>query len=191
MLFLLTTILSDTFVPTFFIYHLTSTTDHSSYSNLDRINNNNINNNTIIIFIYLVFRSVLLRDQLMATQTATNGTGEVRLREKKVSTSAKQNGTARSGDIMSLSASTTESTPLETSTDETSTPATPRASTFEQAFFFGLSIDDAINSTENILELFYNACKYNHVDLVKRCVDEKRANINEPFNNDYPLCIAW
>ncbi|CAF0856739.1 unnamed protein product [Adineta ricciae] len=126
----------------------------------------------------------------MATQTAANGTGEVRLREKKVPTSSKQNGTARSSDIMSLSASTTESTPLETSTDETSTSAAPRASTFEQAFFFGLSIDDAINSTENILELFYNACKYNHVDLVKRCVDEKRANINEPFNNDYPLCIA-
>ncbi|UJR25820.1 hypothetical protein I4U23_007170 [Adineta vaga] len=131
----------------------------------------------------------------MATQTTTattsNGTAEVRLREKKVtSSSSKQNSNVRNGDIMSLSTSTIESTPLETSTDETTTSSQPRVSTFEQAFFFGLTIDDAINSTENILELFYNACKYNHIDLVKRCIDEKRVNINEPFNNDYPLCIA-
>jgi len=60
----------------------------------------------------------------------------------------------------------------------------------EQAFFFGLSVDDAINTSENLLELFYNACKYNHLEIVKRCVEEKHLNVNETFNTDYPLCIA-
>jgi hypothetical protein len=63
-------------------------------------------------------------------------------------------------------------------------------SNLEQAFFFGLTIDDALNSTENLQELFYNACKYNHLELVKRCVEEKQIDVNQPFNSDYPLCIA-
>ena len=73
--------------------------------------------------------------------------------------------------------------------------ATPSASVqqdtaIEQAFFFGLTIDDALNSSDNLPELFYNACKYNHLELVKRCVDEKHIDVNESVNNDYPLCIA-
>ncbi|CAF0964571.1 unnamed protein product [Adineta steineri] len=129
----------------------------------------------------------------MATQatiaaTTNNGASEVRLREKKVT--SKQNGNNRGGDILSLSTPSTASATIEASNDEAVISSKVRQSTFEQAFFFGLTVDDALNSTENILELFYNACKYNHIDLVKRCVEEKRANINEPFNNDYPLCIA-
>lgn len=69
-------------------------------------------------------------------------------------------------------------------------PKKPQDPTLEQAFFFGLSIDDALNSSDNLSELFYNACKYNHLELVKRCVEEKQMKINEPFANDYPLCIA-
>ncbi len=123
------------------------------------------------------------------TTTANSDGGEVRLREKKV-TPSKQNGNVRSDDMLSLSTPDTASTITETSNGETTTSPQPRASTFEQAFFFGLTIDDALNSTENLLELFYNACKYNHIELVKRCIEEKRANVNEPFNNDYCLCIA-
>jgi len=131
----------------------------------------------------------------MATQTTTTTTSsngsEVRLREKKV-TLSKQHGNARGDDTKSLLTSTAVSTAEETSSGELTSTTTPnpQISTFEQAFFFGLNIDDAINSTENVLELFYNACKYNHIDLVKRCIEEKRVKINEPFNNDYPLCIA-
>lgn len=110
------------------------------------------------------------------------------MREKKLTSpsSARQNGHARGGEVMSLSAA------FETGADDGLGPMTSkvRASTFEPAFFFGLSVDDALQSTENIVELFYNACKYNHIDLVKRCIDEQRVNVNEPFNNDYPLCIA-
>jgi hypothetical protein len=127
----------------------------------------------------------------METQTTpTNNNGsEVRMREKKI-TPAKQNGNSRSDDIKSLSTPTTASIDEETSNGEITTSPKPQASTFEQAFFFGLTVDDALNSTENLLELFYNACKYNHFELVKRCIDEKRVDINAPFNNDYPLCIA-
>ena len=64
------------------------------------------------------------------------------------------------------------------------------ASKLEQNFFFGLTIDDALQSSENLHDLFYNACKYNHLELVKRCVEEKHVNVNEPFNNDYALCVA-
>jgi hypothetical protein len=105
----------------------------------------------------------------MATQTTTtttNNTGDVRMREKKV-TSSKQNGNVRGDDIKSLSTPATASTTDEMSTGETTTSTKTQASTFEQAFFFGLTIDDAINSTENLLELFYNACKYNHLELIK------------------------
>ncbi len=131
----------------------------------------------------------------MATQTTattTSNGGDVRLREKKVIPS-KQNGSNRIDDIKSLSRPTADSAAEEASSGETTTTTTtPKSqpSTFEQAFFFGLTIDDAINSTENLSELFYNACKYNHIDLVKRIIDEKSVNVNEPYNNDYPLCIA-
>lgn len=66
----------------------------------------------------------------------------------------------------------------------------PTENNLEQAFFFGLTIDDALNSTANLQELFYNACKYNHIELVKRCVEEKNLDVNGLFANDYPLCIA-
>jgi hypothetical protein len=126
----------------------------------------------------------------MATQTTTttNSGSDVRLREKKVAPS-KQNGNGRCDDTKSLPIPTTDSAAEETSNGEKTT-SKPQASTFEQAFFFGLSIDDALNSTQNLSELLYNACKYNHIDLVKRIIDEKPVNVNEPFNNDYPLCIA-
>lgn len=62
--------------------------------------------------------------------------------------------------------------------------------TLEQNFFFGLTIDDALKTSENLRELFYNACKYNHLELVKRCVEEKHLDVNEPFNSDFALCIA-
>lgn len=65
----------------------------------------------------------------------------------------------------------------------------PKA-TFEQLFLCGLTIEEALKSNENLLELTYNACKYNHLEVVKRCIEEKKVNINEPFNNDYSLCIA-
>ena len=61
----------------------------------------------------------------------------------------------------------------------------------EQNFFFGLTIDDALQTSENLHELFYNACKYNHLELVRRCVEEKHLDVNESFNNDFGLCIAW
>jgi hypothetical protein len=123
----------------------------------------------------------------MTTETTNKGS-DVRLREKKVVPS-KQNGNVRDDETKSLSIPTADSTAEEMSNGETTT-SKPQASTFEQAFFFGLTIDDALNSTDNLPELLYNACKYNHLDLVKRIIDEKPVNINEPFNNDYPLCIA-
>jgi hypothetical protein len=127
----------------------------------------------------------------MATETTTtiNNGSEVRLREKKV-TPSKQNGNVQGDDINSLSTPTAVSAAEETSNGETITKPNAHASTFEQAFFFGLTVDDALNTTDNVLELFYNACKYNHLELVKRCIEEKRVDVNEPFNNDYPLCIA-
>lgn len=117
----------------------------------------------------------------MAT-TTSNGS-EVRLREKKVPPS-KQNGNGRIDENKPLSTPTVNPTAEQTSNGETKT------STFEHGFFFGLSLDDALKSTENLLELFYNACKYNHFDLVKRLIEEKSINVNEPYNNDYSLCIA-
>lgn len=118
----------------------------------------------------------------MATTTTSNGS-EVRLREKKVPPS-KPNGNGRIDETKPLSTPTANPTAEQTSNGETKT------STFEQAFFFGLSLDDALKSAENLSELFYNACKYNHFDLVKRLIEEKSVNVNEPFNNDYSLCIA-
>ncbi|CAF0801785.1 unnamed protein product [Rotaria sp. Silwood1] len=127
----------------------------------------------------------------METQTTTtvNNDGDVRLREKK-GTASKQNGNGLHDDMKSLSTPKTASTADDIGHDEATTSPRPQASTFEQAFFLGLTIDDALNSTENLLELFYNSCKYNQLELVKRCVEEKHVNINEPFNNDYSLCIA-
>jgi hypothetical protein len=123
------------------------------------------------------------------TTTTTNNGSEVRMREKKT-IPAKQNGNVRGDDMKSLSSPTTALANQETSNGETTTSPKPQASTFEQAFFFGLTVDDALKSTENLSELFYNACKYNHLEMIQRCIEEKRVNINEPFNNDYSLCIA-
>ena len=122
----------------------------------------------------------------MATQVTavdSNGGGDVRMREKKV-VSSKANG--ENGDDKTPSLSTTAViSPGETPS------STAESVLFEQAFFFGLTVDDALESSENLAELFYNACKYNHLELVNRCLEEKKVNINEPYNNDYPLCIAW
>ena len=115
--------------------------------------------------------------------TTSNGT-DVRLREKKAAPT-KQNGTSELDGLKSLSAASTPATE-----DVTSAETTSQATAFEQAFFFGLTMDEALHSSENLVELLYNACKYNHLELVKRCVEEKKVNINEPFNSDYPLCIA-
>ncbi|CAF3568299.1 unnamed protein product [Adineta steineri] len=114
--------------------------------------------------------------------TTTNNGGEVQnLREKN----------NIKGDGMNQSSTPPTATPAvdEAAVDET-TKTKSQEPSLEQAFFFGLSIDDAVNSAENLMELFYNACKYNHLELVRRCVEEKNINVNEPFNNDYPLCIA-
>lgn len=127
----------------------------------------------------------------MATQATTtvNGDSEVRMREKKV-TNLRQNGNHRHDNISPLSTSNNNSLLDDISRNETQSLPSARASTYEPAFFFGLSTEDALNSTENVLELFYNACKYNHLELVQRCVEEKHVNVNEPFHNDYALCIA-
>lgn len=128
----------------------------------------------------------------MTTQITTvpvSNDGEVRMREKKGAAS-KQNGSIRNGDTNLSSTSAVVSPTDETSSDATTTSPRSQASTFEQAFFFGLTIDEALNSNENLSELFYNACKYNHLELIKRCIEENRVNVNEPFNNDYALCIA-
>ncbi len=111
--------------------------------------------------------------------------------EKKKVTPAKHNGNVQDEEMKSLSTPTAVTAAEEMSNGETTT-TTPKAqpSTFEQAFFFGLTIDDALKSTENLVELFYNACKYNHLELSKRMLEEKSVNVNEPFHNDYPLCIA-
>ena len=115
--------------------------------------------------------------------TTTNNGSDVHLKETKAA-STKQNGNAGSDDMNGSTTTTSDSA------ETTTTTPKPQESGIENAFFFGLSIDDAVNSTENLMELFYNACKYNHLELVKRCVEEKHINVNEPFNNDYPLCIA-
>jgi len=122
--------------------------------------------------------------------TTTNNGSDVHLKEKKT-TPSKQNGNIRRDDMNEPSTPTTTTTTTTTTTSATEEATTkPQESSSEHAFFFGLTIDDAVNSTENLTELFYNACKYNHVELVKRCVEEKHINVNERFNNDYPLCIA-
>ncbi|CAF2637661.1 unnamed protein product [Rotaria sp. Silwood2] len=102
------------------------------------------------------------------------------------------NNTTLNSNNMNQSSTSTNSVTQEATSNEstTATNSKPQESSFEQAFFFGLTIDDAVNSTENLMELFYNACKFNHLELVKRCVEEKHVNVNELFNNDYPLCIA-
>jgi len=124
--------------------------------------------------------------------TTTNNGSDVHLKEKKT-TASKQNGNIRSDNMNETSTptTTTNSTVEEATSSETATTTKkPEESSIEHAFFFGLTIDDAVNSTDNFMELFYNACKYNHLELVKRCVEEKHVNVNEAFNNDYPLCIA-
>jgi hypothetical protein len=120
--------------------------------------------------------------------TTTNNGSDVHLKEKKTTSLSKQNGNIRSDDMKETSIPTITSTTEKATSSETTTK--PQEASLEHAFFFGLSIDDAVNSTENLMELFYNACKYNHLELVKRCVEERHINVNEPFNNDYPLCIA-
>jgi hypothetical protein len=124
--------------------------------------------------------------------TTTNNGSDVHLEEEKT-VSTKQNGNTRSEDMNESSTSTDIPSTADKTTGDVSGEAIttkPQEAGIEHAFFFGLSIDDAVNSTENLMELFYNACKYNHLELVKRCIEEKHINVNEPFNNDYPLCIA-
>jgi hypothetical protein len=121
--------------------------------------------------------------------TSTSNGSDVHLEEKKI-TSSKQDGNTESDDMNELSTPTTTSVAEETTTSGEATTTKPQESSSEHAFFFGLTIDDAVNSTENLMELFYNACKYNHLELVKRCIEEKHIDVNKPFNNDYPLCIA-
>jgi hypothetical protein len=77
------------------------------------------------------------------TTTTTNNGSEVRMREKKT-IPAKQNGIVRGDDMKSLSPPTTALANQETSNGETTTSPKPQASTFEQAFFFGLTVDDAL-----------------------------------------------
>jgi hypothetical protein len=121
--------------------------------------------------------------------TTNNGSDIKHLKEKKA-TSSKQNGNIR-GDAMSQASSSAATPTVEEASTEATTQAKSQEPSLEQEFFFGLTIDDALKSTGNLMELFYNACKYNHLELVKRCIEEKNIDINEPINNDYPLCIAW
>ncbi|UJR23088.1 hypothetical protein I4U23_026111 [Adineta vaga] len=124
--------------------------------------------------------------------TTNNGSDIQNLKDKKV-TSSKANTYTKSNDMNSTS-SVPSVSPAEEATTTTTTTTTNETKSpepsLEQEFFFGLTIDDAVNSTENLMELFYNACKYNHLELVKRCIDEKHIDVNELVNNDYPLCIA-
>jgi hypothetical protein len=120
--------------------------------------------------------------------TTTNNGSDVQLNEK-TTTPSKQNGNMRSDD-MNVSSTPTATTSATEEVTRSETTTNPQDSSFEHAFFFGSTIDDAVNSTENLLELFYNACKYNHLELVKRCIEEKHIDVNKSFNNDYPLCIA-
>ncbi|CAF3473801.1 unnamed protein product [Rotaria sp. Silwood1] len=121
--------------------------------------------------------------------TTPNSSDDAQLKDKNT-TPTTVNSNSRGENMNQSSTSTNSVTQEATSNEATTTNLKSQESSFEQAFFFGLSIDDAVNSTENLMELFYNACKFNHLDLVKRCVEEKHVNVNELFNNDYPLCIA-
>ncbi|CAF0772429.1 unnamed protein product [Didymodactylos carnosus] len=116
---------------------------------------------------------------------------KVRMREKKVPST--MTSTINAKDTNSSFSNTTSNGNMSSSipiTTNSTSSTQSTTGTLENAFFLGLTIDDALNSTENLNELFYNACKYNHIDLVKRCVEDKHVNVNEPYNNDYPLCIA-
>ena len=106
-----------------------------------------------------------------------NNTTNIDAQENQVTSNAKDDA-SRDNDVKQSSAMSNSSASNNPETN------------IEQAFFFGLTIDDALNSSENLAELFYNACKYNHLELVKRCVEEKHINVNELYANDYPLCIA-
>ncbi|CAF0761047.1 unnamed protein product [Didymodactylos carnosus] len=114
----------------------------------------------------------------------------VRLREKKLLPTTTTATTTNMTDINSSPSTVQNGNMTSTTTMNSSSSTQSTTATFENAFFFGLTIDDALNSSENLIELFYNACKYNHFDLVKKCVEDKNVNVNEPYNNDYPLCIA-
>lgn len=116
-----------------------------------------------------------------------NNDGETPLKENKTTTSTSASDIKDNN--VNQSSTSSNTTSQEAANSEASTNSKSQDS-FEQAFFFGLSIDDAVNSTENLMELFYNACKFNHFELVKRCTLEKNINVNQLFNNDYPLCIA-
>lgn len=110
--------------------------------------------------------------------TTVNNNDDVQLKEKNATPSKTNSDNGEDGMNQSSTATNGEAT--------TKSPEP----TLEQAFFFGLSIDEAVNSADNLMELFYNACKFNHLEIVRRCVEEKHINVNELFNNDYPLCIA-
>ena len=108
-----------------------------------------------------------------------------------MSTTTKNDSEAHPQEKKATSAKQTMDDEKPASTATTAGEATKaKDANLEQAFFFGLTIDDALNSSDNLSELFYNACKYNHLELVRRCVEEKQMKINETFMNDYPLCIA-
>jgi hypothetical protein len=123
--------------------------------------------------------------------TTTNNGSDAHLRDNQT-TPSKQNGNIKGDDMNESSTSTAGSAPAATAAEGSTSGETtkPQEPSLEQSYFYGLTIDDAVNSAENLMELFYNACKYNHLEIVKRCVEEKHTNVNEPFNNDYPLCIA-
>ncbi|CAF4427420.1 unnamed protein product [Rotaria socialis] len=112
--------------------------------------------------------------------TTVNDSGDVQVKDKNTAP-LEANSNSRGDNMSQL--------PTTSTNDETATTKSQEP-TLEQAFFFGLSIDDAVNSADNLMELFYNACKFNHLEIVRRCVEEKNINVNELFNNDYPLCIA-
>ena len=119
--------------------------------------------------------------------SSPNNDNDIQWKEKRPKSQKQNSNINRDENMRQLSPSI--SSAMQETTDKETT-AKEQESSLEQAFFFGLTIDDALNSAENLTELFYNACKYNHLELVKRCVAEKHINVNDSFNNDYPLCIA-
>lgn len=122
--------------------------------------------------------------------TTNNGSDLQHLKEQKT-TSSKVNNTMNGTNEPSTVPNGEPTAATTTNSQEATTKPKPSDSTLEQEFFFGLTIDDAVNSADNLMELFYNACKYSHLELVRRCVEQKHIDVNEPINNDYPLCIAW
>ncbi|CAF1547418.1 unnamed protein product [Adineta ricciae] len=121
--------------------------------------------------------------------TTTNNGGDLQhLKEKKTTSSKVNNAMNETNEPSTVPNG--EATAAANNGQEATVKPKSSDSTLEQEFFFGLTIDDAVNSADNLMELFYNACKYSHLELVKRCVEQKHIDVNEPINNDYPLCIA-